>query len=116
MQMMLHQLPIQKKESFESSYDGWLQHNNFFGKKYKEEMNNAVKETIQSLEVCLRCNREEMMQQEHKSNLEMTMRKQIFKHTDDSHDFRMKEIESVQKNNVGLSNFTKQRASQLKKS
>ena len=88
---------------------------NFFGEKYKEEMNNAVKETIQSLEVCLHRDREEMMQQEKKSNIEITMRKRIFKLTDDSHDFRMKEIESVQNNNVELSNFYKAESEAIEK-
>ena len=56
-----------------------------------------------------------MMQQEHKSNLEITMRKRIFKLTDDSRDFRMKEIKSVQNNNVELSNFYKAESEAIEK-
>ena len=48
-----------------------------------------------------------MMRQEHKSNMEITIRNHIFKLMDDRHDFRMKEIDSMQKNNIELFNFYK---------
>ena len=115
MQVTLHLLLIQKRRVLSPLMMDGCNTTFFFGKKYKEEMNNAVKETIQSLEVCLRHDREEMMQHKHKSNLEITMRKRIFKLTDDSHDFRMKEIESVQNNNMELSNFYKAESEAIEK-
>ena len=48
-----------------------------------------------------------MMQQEHKSNVEITICNHILKLMDDRCDFRMKEIDSMQKNNIELFNFYK---------